>query len=475
MTSSDIPYWKKALEAGWRIVLDDLEKLVRPLRLLPLTPPAKLKNREGFHVLITGGYGYGNVGDEAQLNANILRWRKKNPDARLTIFSPHPEYSEKEHREHAENAPRVVWFNSNNLAYYWAANFIFSVKFYLLAGRQLAAARLMRAGLPPLLISAEEAHLLHLVQRATILHISGGGFLTGMTRSRLWENALLLRLAHMLGTPSILTGQTIGVFKSRTDRIIARWGLRHSKTIYLRDKDGSELDLRGIGIAGSHVQSLYDDALFCSKAPEEICNEQVIQAGLNPDQPFIAVNYHYWGMSPEMVDQATSRFAELCNHVAQRNGQQLLLLPMTPSDESALDHLKTKLTVPAGMLSYGYDFRIARGVIAKADWVFTMKHHPIIFAQGEGVPVASVCLDSYYFRKNKGAMANFGHEQYCLDKDLFFAPEAEAALADFVQKLPSLREALTSQLAVFRTKEECMLDGADRYLPDQDASRFETR
>lgn len=457
MKRIDTPYWKKAVTEMCWIIIDDLEKLTRPFRLLPFTPIRKLNNHEGFEVLLTGGYGYGNVGDEAQLNANLIRWRKRRPNARLSVFSPHPDYTELHHGIHAENAPRVVWFNSNRRAYYWAGNFIFAFKFYVLAARQLLAARMMRAGLPPLMVSAEEAHLLHFVQRADLLHISGGGFLTGMTRSRLWENALLLKLAHILGTQSILTGQTIGVFKSAADRRLAKWGLARAKTIYLRDNGGSEEDLKEIGISGNHVQSLYDDALFCEKISDEGTYSAITQTGLDPAQPFIAVNYHYWGMSTEMKECATNRFAELCNHLSQTLKLQLLLLPMTPSDEESLKMLQEKITGCSGTLSYGYDFHIARGVISKAQWVFTMKHHPIIFAQGEGVPVVSVCLDDYYYRKNKGAMANFGHERFCLNKDLFFSAEAESMLLDFNNKLPLFREEMREQLNRFQTLEEQIL------------------
>ena len=448
---------KKAICEVVGMIGDDLEKFLRPLRLLPFSPATKLKNREGFQILLTGGYGYGNVGDEAQLNANIQRWKVAKPEVRITVLSPHPAYTESFHGIHSENGPRVVWFNSNLRAYYWGANFVFTIKFFFLAFRQLVGARFMRAGLPPLLISAEEAHLLHLLQRADMVHISGGGFLTGMTRSRLWENALLLRLAQILDTPSILTGQTIGVFQSTTDRRLAKKGLWRAKAIYLRDKGGSENDLKGIGIEGTHVQSLYDDALFCDKCPEEETLACIASAGINPEKPFITINYHYWGMSLEMKEKATNRFAELCTHISKKLERQLLLLPMTPSDEGPLKILQSRIEGETGLLAYGYDFRIARGVISKAKWVFTMKHHPIIFAQGEGIPVASVCLDDYYYRKNKGALANFGHEQFCMDKNVFFSPGAERTLLALNEQLPKLKKSMDAKLSKYREIEEKIL------------------
>ena len=75
-------------------------------RLLHLIPNAhKNPTREGIHILITGGYGYGNVGDEAQLNANLNRWKQKHPHAHITVLSPHPEYTSEHHNIPSESSP----------------------------------------------------------------------------------------------------------------------------------------------------------------------------------------------------------------------------------------------------------------------------------------------------------------------------------------------------------------------------------
>ena len=43
-----------------------------------------------------------------------------------------------------------------------------------------------------------------------------------------------------------------------------------------------------------------------------------------------------------------------------------------------------------------------------------MKHHPIIFAVGEKVPVISLANFDYYVHKNGGALKLFGLERYNL-------------------------------------------------------------
>ena len=48
-------------------------------------------------VLILGGYGYGNTGDEAQLGANLTRWRAVRPRIEPVVASPHPDYTTDHH------------------------------------------------------------------------------------------------------------------------------------------------------------------------------------------------------------------------------------------------------------------------------------------------------------------------------------------------------------------------------------------
>lgn len=60
-----------------------------------------------------------------------------------------------------------------------------------------------------IIASRREAEFLLLLSSASVLHLSGGGYLIEMTRRRLWDHMLLLRLCRQLCAPSILTGHTV--------------------------------------------------------------------------------------------------------------------------------------------------------------------------------------------------------------------------------------------------------------------------
>ena len=387
----------------------------------------------GLRVLITGGYGYRNVGDEAQLGANLERWRAFQKNSNIIVFSPNPEYTKNTHNIKSFYGPRIIWFSAHKNSDYGLSNKRFEKKFWRLRCRMLFSAHFLRAGLSCLFCSLDEFSLLSLIAQADVLHISGGGFMTGMTRSRLWENCLLLRLCYLLGTKVIMTGHTVGVFRNKKDRMLAKWGLKHVEYLTFRDRGFSEKEVNSLGICGPHVKTTFDDALFCGKATAADVIAILRENNICTDQPFIAANFHYWGQSDEMKKKAAKRFAELCDHLADCSSCSIVFIPMAPSDKQAQEDVVALMSTNAVVINSPYDYRLIRGVIAAASIVFTMKHHPIIFAFGEGVPVVSVALDPYYVQKNKGAMEMFDQGNYFLDETLFFSPQSNSTLSNLWQ------------------------------------------
>jgi polysaccharide pyruvyl transferase WcaK-like protein len=372
-------------------------------------------------ILISSGFGYGNVGDEAQVGACATRWLLVCPNAIITLLSPNPPYTAALHPYRVEWAPRVAWFRSNTVGPYFDSSG-FTSYWKRLRIRLEITARCLRGDLPFSLCTPREARILQLIQEHDIIHISGGGFLTGKTRSRLWDNCLLMRMCQILEKPYFLTGHNIGVFQDPQDRKIAVMGLSKAMSIGLRDKGLSEAELFEIGIGGHHVYSTCDDALLCERLNHDTIAGLLAAQGVDPSKPWAPVNFHHWGQKEEEKGRIEDRFAEICDHLVSAHGLQVVLISMTPSDFEPELNILRKMKQPAVQFPYSPDYRVVRGIIADASLVFTMKHHPIVFAQGEIVPVVSVALDDYYLHKNRGALENTGHGRFVVDHQSFFAP-----------------------------------------------------
>lgn len=376
-----------------------------------------------LRVLIAGGYGYRNTGDEAQLAADIGRWRRMAPGAEIIVLSPNPAYTAEAHKVETTPASRVVFFDADISPEYATSSELFRKRFFRVKRRVLANAHLMRLGLPTIGISERAEQLLRLLKSADVLHLCGGGYLTGRTLSRLWDNMLLIRVAEIFGVPSICSGHTIGVFEDDESRKLAQWGFPRARLISVRDRGGSLNDLEAIGIKGAW--EAFDDALFCDQGARDEMRPYLEAAGIDPEKRYAAVQLHDWGQSQQETEKVVSRFAELCDYLANRHGLQILVTPLTPSDEGTERLCIERAKSPVKFLKYDYDYRIVRGAIGGAEICVTMKHHPIVFALGNAVPTIAISLDDYYLRKNRGALALAGLEEYALDRDAFHGKRAE--------------------------------------------------
>lgn len=379
--------------------------------------PKRTVDNNHLRVLIAGGYGYGNVGDEAQLSANLEHWRRLSPGCRLTVLTPNLKYTLDMHSSiNVELAPRKALFSLGGKEYFGSEK-RFKALYPLVAAVCLFNACLMRAGMPTFGLFSRQVRLLHELNRSDVLFLSGGGYLTGMTLTRLWDSMLLIRLASVLGVPTILSGQTIGVFQDSVSRILARWGLKKAAMIYMRDPVDSPAALAKLGIPKERYRSTFDDALFIEAASASRVNEVLTAAGIDVGKPYIAVNVHYWGQSPCVSRVIMANIGRALDRIYKKSGHQIVFVPMVSSDETAIEEVKRATDMVGVMPKHAYRPDVVVGLVQRASICVTMKHHPIIFAMAAGVPTVSISFDDYYYHKNHGAMSIFNQERYLLRSD----------------------------------------------------------
>lgn len=433
---------KRYLNWPWRALL---RPILRPCALFAGFRQSKRVVPTGrLRVLVAGGYGYGNVGDEAQLAANLQHWQKASPDCRLTVLTPNCEYTDSVHSPiRVELAPRKSLFGMGGSEYFGSEK-RFKIMYPLVVVACLFNACLMRAGYPIFGLTSSQARLLNELNDSDVLFLSGGGYLTGMTLTRLWDNMLLIRLAYALGVPTILSGQTIGVFKDQISRTLARWGLKKAELIYLRDPVDSARDLAALGLSGDWIKSTFDDALFFQSASIEKITDLLEKSGLNSQKPYIAVNVHYWGQTQEVSRVIMANMAQALDRICKDTDLQIVFIPMVHSDEAAIEEVRAAMAVPGTMPEHGYRPDLTVGLIQNAALCVTMKHHPIIFAMAAAVPTVSMTFDDYYYHKNYGAMKIFHQEDYLLKS---VPEELEQQLYDRTKAIFDKREEVSVCIA----------------------------
>lgn len=364
-------------------------------------------NTESPKILIIGGYGFGNIGDEAQMLQNIVRIEKKVPNAKITICSPRPDYTETiAPGYNTLIAPRVVFWKLGKKPHYSKSDKVFQKWFFNRTPLYLFSCILMKYGINLRIVSREEYKFLKSFKKMDLIYYSGGGYLTGMTLSRLWDNILIFKISEIFNIPLVLSGQQIGVFKDEWSQYLARWTFKIPKIISLRDPIKSKEDLKDIGVSGDHIVPIFDDALFSSGA-----TRKEIQALINDDEiskKYIALNIHHWGQSLEQREIIISEMAKAISVIWERFKIPFVFTPMIKSDMVSYHAIKDLTDAPIKLIDYNFKPKLGIGLIKQAHMCLTFKHHPIIFACGGDIPTVAIFVDDYYAHKNCGALKLFG-------------------------------------------------------------------
>ena len=379
--------------------------------------------RNDKYILILGGYGYGNTGDEAQLNESIKLMNNNFKDYKIIVLTPNIEYTKKSHNiENADLAPREAFFNSKSPdTIYWIKNKK-EEKLMIKRMKKIYTLALLKKYFRVKIKDEKIERLISLIKDADLVYYSGGGYLTGMTLSRLFDGCLFISICKLFKIPVVLSGQTIGLFRNNFDRRISKRAFNYAKIITLRDPEESPKALDSIGI--KNYQVMFDDALFCDKwENSNDINDLLKYAGIK-EKDFICFQMHFWGVKTQEDKIKLLDNLKYCIKIIKNTFKNIpiLLFPMVESDYREemefLDFLNGEENI--FLLKYDYDFRKIRAIISKSLFCITMKHHPIIFAIGEKKPVISLAYSKYYIHKNEGALKIFGLEKYNInieDKD----------------------------------------------------------
>lgn len=360
-------------------------------------------------ILVAGGYGYGNTGDEAQCDATLKLLTERYPDYQIINLTPDVVYSKKEHPKYNHDyASRVLFFNNGRKhnCFDFKGKITRKLKFILKSILIYINALLAKNNLPTVFLDVNASKFLYELKEAELLYFCGGGYLTGRTLSRLWDGILVCVLASVFDTPVVMSGQTIGLWGTCFNKLFARWGLKNVRVITVRDENYSLNDLKEIGLSGEKYFPTHDDALFCDKSE----GKQIAEDN------YITLNFHYWGMKDSEKTTYIDKLNKIINYVLDKTDYDIVFIPMHRTDKNSFDDYISKFSNNRlKCFDYDYDFRKVRRVIADSKMCITMKHHPIIFAMGEGVPAISLAFSDYYLHKNIGALTQYKQDKYSVN------------------------------------------------------------
>ena len=284
-----------------------------------------------LRILISGYYGFNNLGDEAILTSMQQALRMEHEQLALTVLSANPKLTESSHDVQAISRTdyKAIW---------------------------------------------------HALGENDLLISGGGSLLQDVTSSRsLQYYLLILAMSVVRRTPFMIYGQGIGPIRKAWNRRLTGWILQAAKVLTVRDQQSFD-ELLQLGIPKAKLY-LSADPVLLFESPESAPGQQILKdLGVQTERgPLLAVSVRSWGNDETWIDQ----LALALDAIISTQQAQVVFIPMQQSGDEAIgqkikEHMKHK--EHAFCLPHGYSVKEVLSVIKSCQLLIGVRLHALVFA-----------------------------------------------------------------------------------------------
>ncbi len=293
-------------------------------------------------VVICGAYGRGNAGDDAILEAILQEMRSIDPDMPITVLSKDPKSTRLTYR--VRSVSRTALFA-------WL--------------RAMCRAK---------------------------LYINGGGSLIQDVTSRrsLWFYLANISAAKRCGCKVQMYGCGIGPVTRESHRKLAAKVLDRSvDVITLREPDSLE-ELHAMGVTEPEILLTADPALTLRQAPRDQTDSVLLRAGIPLQGRYICFALRRW----KGFEEKAPLFGAAARYAYETYGLTPVFLAVEKHLDPGAGALAAReLTIPCYSIDDPGSAGTIIGVLSRMEVVVSMRLHALIFAAGQGIPLAGVVYD----------------------------------------------------------------------------------
>lgn len=363
------------------------------------------QKRDG--VVVCGAYGRGNAGDDAILDAILQEMRSLDPDMPISVLSKDPKSTRLTYRVRAIHRSNI---------FAWT----------------------------------------HAMKHAK-LYINGGGSLIQDVTSRrsLWFYLHNIQTAKRCGCKVQMYGCGIGPVTREHHRNLAAKVLNRSvDVITLREPD-SATELERMGVTKPEILLTADPALTLRRADGIETDSVMLRAGIPPEGRYLCFALRRW----KGFEEKAPLFGKAAQYAYETYGLTPVFLSVEKHLDPGAGRLAAQgLTIPHYFLDDAGGSSTIIGAISRMQVVVSMRLHALIFAAGQGVPLAGVVYDP----KVSAFLRYIGQEQFTDLDDL-----TEARLREMIDCAAAQADHPEAQAAAvkrLREMEQKNVDTAARLL-----------
>jgi polysaccharide pyruvyl transferase CsaB len=288
-----------------------------------------------MHVVLSGYYGFHNVGDEAILFSIIQALRNQKTDIEITVLSNDPAYTEKTYGVKSINR--------------WKINEIFS-----------------------------------LLKRTDGL-ISGGGSLlqdvTGMKSIPYYTG--IIRIAKWLKKPVFIYAQGMGPISKGISKFLVKAALNKADMVTVRDNKSKEL-LRDIGIL--KTISVVPDPVMGLNG-KSFTNDWVNSSGVS--RPFLSVSVRDWPTEVDYKKKVAQSLDEL-----SLKGWDIVFIPMHGEhDHQTSMNVASMMKEESFIAPFDAEIQEKISIIGQSELLVGMRLHALIFSAISITPFVALSYD----------------------------------------------------------------------------------
>ena len=295
-----------------------------------------------YNILISGYYGFDNIGDESILRTLITSLREKIPDCRLTVLSHNPAST----RE----------------------------KYGVEAVERMSPGAILRA-----------------VRQCDMLISGGGSLLQDVTSSKSIHYYLfIIRLAKLLRKKVFIYSQGIGPIDHAFNRRATARALKKADGIVVRDERSAKL-LEQIGLPQERIVITADPVIRMKRPDRTVGREILARAGIKKDGRLTVG----WAIREKNRDSTFVREITECIRWLRENyDAESVLIPFHyEEDREVCSVIAERTNGAAKCLSEKYLSEDMLSIIGNMDVLVGVRLHSMIYAAIMGVPIIGVSYD----------------------------------------------------------------------------------